>query len=393
VEDCFKIISEYLVTGLRRLHIVNIHDVGPLESWKIKCLLSHCASTLEDLFIRYQIAYNEELDELHHVLQQPESMPLLKCLALSQLGKLPGSEGFLSWLWERCSQVERLELSELNDLQSLVDSLPIHMPNLNSIRLTQLGLSDENIAVLLSKSHKGWKEVCKEHLKGLWQSTQRILMEHCLTLERLEIHGCKGFTSIWKAQILAASPNLHTFSTLDGGWFEGTSFFHAHSFINQDPHTGELKTWACESSLKTLKVCITGVPMPGFHGVSEWGAVQETNPGQAREIQGHLYDRLARLTHLETLWLAQENRVMDKPDCLEMSLESGLHKLAGLKELKELSIEHLKTRIGVQEVQWMVDQWPKLRTILGLGSQRSEEAKEAMEWLRKYHPEICLSQW
>jgi len=354
--------------------------------------LKHCESTLEHLYIGTSIGYNERLDEMHKVLQQPESMPLLKCLALSQHGSLPGSEAFLSWLWERCSPVERLELCDLNDLpQSLVDGIPIHMPNLNSIRLSRLDLSNEKIASLLSKSHKGWKEVRMEHM-SIWQSTHTVLMEqHCLMLERLEVHNCNAFNGVWKAQILAASPNLHTFSTLDDDWFKGTPFFHAHSFINQDPHTGELKTWACESSLKTLEICITGVPRPDSHGVSEWGVVQETNPGQARGIQGRLYDRLARLTHLETLWLAEENRVMDRLECLEMSLDSGLHRLAGLKELKELSIERLKTRIGVQEVQWMVDQWPKLRTIFGLESQRTEEAKEAMEWLRKYHPEICLS--
>jgi hypothetical protein len=69
VDDYFKIISECLVPGLRRLHIRNSYDGRPLESWKIKCLQSHCASTLEYLLIGLHIAYNKELDELHHVLQ------------------------------------------------------------------------------------------------------------------------------------------------------------------------------------------------------------------------------------------------------------------------------------------------------------------------------------
>ncbi|KAK3810970.1 MAG: hypothetical protein J3Q66DRAFT_57671, partial [Benniella sp.] len=395
-DECVKIIGEYVVPGLRGLIVLRTDD-RYLESWKIKYLLKHCASTLEYLSIEMDnIPYNEELDEMHQVVQQPESMPLLKWLALAKLDN--SSEAFLSWLWERCSQVELLELSGLNNLPgSLVDSLPIHMPNLNSIHLIELSLSDEKIAALLSITRNGWKDIRMAYFNGLHlRRTHRALMEHCLTLEELEIHNC-AINGVQKAQILAASPNLHTFCTLEDDWFKGDSYFDVHSFIDRDPQTGELKTWACESTLKTLKVKITGVPILGSHGVRGWGmggseVVREAYPGQAREIQGHVYDRLARLTHLETLWLAQENRV-DRLECLDMSLDSGLHKLAGLKELKELGIEHLKTRIGVQEVQWMVNQWPKLRTILGLKSQRTEEAKEAVEWLQKHHPEICLSQW
>ncbi|KAK3810978.1 MAG: hypothetical protein J3Q66DRAFT_390897 [Benniella sp.] len=394
VDEYVKIIGEYVVPGLRDLIIVTTDD-RYLESWKFKYLLKHCTSTLEYLSIGLDnIAYNEELDEMHQVVQQPESMPLLKWLALTKLDN--SSEAILSWLWERCSQVERLELSDLNNLpQSLVDSLPIHMPNLNSIHLIELSLSDEKIAALLSITRNGWKDIRMAYFNELHlRRTHRVLMEHRLTLEELEIHNC-AINGVQKAQILAASPNLHTFCTLEDDWFKGDSYFDVHSFIDRDPQTGELKTWACESTLKTLKVKITGVPILGSHGVRGWGmggseVVREAYPGQAREIQGHVYDRLARLTHLETLWLAQKNHAMDSPECLGMSLESGLHKLAGLKELKELGIEHLKTRIGVQEVQWMVDQWPKLRTILGLERQHTEEAEEAMEWLHKYHPEICL---
>ncbi|KAF9344867.1 hypothetical protein BGX34_005263, partial [Mortierella sp. NVP85] len=374
LDDGFKIISEYLTPGLRRLHIGNSRYSWSSESWKIKSLLSHCASTLEDLSIRFQIAYNEEPDELHHVLQLPASMPLLKCLALGELGNLPGSEMFLSWLWERCSQVEHLELNALNDLpQSLVDSLPIHMPKLNSIHLIKFGLSDAKIAELLSKFHKGWKEV---HMEDLYeqslQCTHRILMEHCLTLERLKICSCKGFRGIWKAQLLAACPNLHTFISLeDSGPFRSPSL-DAHSFIDQDSRTGALKTWACEPSLKTLKVSIQFAPGRYLPNVLSPYPVQ--NP----EMEGLVYDRLARLTHLDILWLGQENHVYES---LKMSLESGLHKLAGLKELRELDTRRLLARIGVREVQWMVDQWPELHTVRFM-ERHTAETTEAKEWLQ-----------
>jgi len=73
-----------------------------------------------------------------------------------------------------------------------------------------------------------------------------------------------------------------------------------------------------------------GIPRPD---VKEDEAEKETYPGQGREMQGRVYDRLARLTNLETLWLQGDARYNRCHGCLEMSLESG-HRLKGLRKLK-----------------------------------------------------------
>ncbi|KAF9944865.1 hypothetical protein BGZ72_001885, partial [Mortierella alpina] len=53
-------------------------------------------------------------------------------------------------------------------------------------------------------------------------------------------------------------------------------------------------------------------------------------------------------------------------ECLEMTLESGLMNLHGLKKLQVLDVQGMAQRIGVDEVQWMTEHWPKLRAIYGL---------------------------
>jgi hypothetical protein len=73
-----------------------------------------------------------------------------------------------------------------------------------------------------------------------------------------------------------------------------------------------------------------------------------------------------------------------------MSLESGLHKLSTLKNLEELNVTCLAVRIGVEEVQWMVENWPRLRVIYGLDGNSSSE-KKAVEWLKEHRPGIKLS--
>lgn len=51
---------------------------------------------------------------------------------------------------------------------------------------------------------------------------------------------------------------------------------------------------------------------------------------------------------------------------MELSLASVLDELAGLKELEILDGTQLAHRIGMAEVQWMVDNWPKLKSIPGV---------------------------
>jgi len=106
-------------------------------------------------------------------------------------------------------------------------------------------------------------------------------------------------------------------------------------FTNRDQEAGTLRTWACEASLKDLKIKITGIPRSY---VKEDEAEKETYPGQGREMQGQVYDRLARLTSLEVLWLKGDTRGRTASGCLDMSLESGLCTLSELKMLKELDV-------------------------------------------------------
>ena len=132
-----------------------------------------------------------------------------------------------------------------------------------------------------------------------------------------------------------------------------------------------------------LEVKIAGIPRPDLERKV---VVREAYPGQGREIQSQVYNRLGRLTNLETLRVGDQVGRFQY-DCLEMSLESGLDKLSGLKALKELNTESLATKIGIKEVQWMGN-WPKLSTIYGLDGRGRDV--EAVEWLRANRPKIVV---
>ncbi|KAF8979211.1 hypothetical protein CPC16_011837 [Podila verticillata] len=53
-------------------------------------------------------------------------------------------------------------------------------------------------------------------------------------------------------------------------------------------------------------------------------------------------------------------------NCLEMSLESGLSALEGLKKLRVLDVRRMAHRVGVQELDWMQENWPRLEAVRGL---------------------------
>ncbi|KAF9350337.1 hypothetical protein BGX34_001275 [Mortierella sp. NVP85] len=388
-DELLKTLTEFAVPHVRSL-VVKSRSVFPgLESWRLKYLLNHCSNALEDLTLNVNIYYEDQRSE-EQDKEEPSPWMLLKRLRLERCGDKSGSRAFWSWLWKKCDKVELLRVEEIGEISdNLVEGIVTHMPNLDKIHLEGLALTNEEIVALLASSRHGWKEVRMEFLRAFEASTKEVLMRHCSTVERLELIRCSCIMDNQKIQILASNPKLCDFIDLrpGGNWTDWTWCFRASTFIDQDPSTGSLREWSSESSIKTLKIKITDIPRPDIHPLGK-SVVEETYPGQGREIQGRVYDRLSRLTNLETLWLGGESSKWILRGCLEMSMDSGLHRLSGLKSLKELNVSFMRTRIGVKEVQWMTEQWPKLRIIYGL--QEAGRSKRPVEWLQQYHPEICL---
>jgi hypothetical protein len=224
------------------------------------------------------------------------------------------------------------------------------------------------------------------------------LTRHSSTLEELYLHqGFRGLTGGDLVNIFRSSPNLHTFEDSDLHSYMGNPSwyrFTANVIIDEYYPTHNPNPWQCESSLKVLKIKIIGIPRPDLNA---GGVGNADTSEQEQRYQTQVYERLSRMTRLETLWLGNrpynsyintEGDMQDQLDCLEMSLESGLHILSSLRLLSELSVAGMSTRIGLKEVQWMVEHWCRLRVIYGLDE--DGYSKEAVEWLKEHHPEIAV---
>jgi hypothetical protein len=308
----------------------------------------------------------------------------------------PQPTTFWSWFYERCDQVERIEVSKFRRgaAESISKDILKYMPRLNEITIGDgtsrySAIKPDRVRSLLSGSRNGWKTiVLRMPVKFMFRSRGAI-RKHFPIIEVIRMDPVSYQTSELM-EMLSSSPNLNTFCGI-----AGRMGLNSNAFVDQDPDTSVLKTWLCESSLKVLKVGIGHIPRPELEG---YGVTEEAHPGQGREIQGRVYDRLARLTNLETLSLGDipeevtlswSREVRIQRDCLEMSLESGLHKLSELSKLKELNVLGMKARIGIGEVQWMTEHWPRLRVLRGL-DERDEGTKAAVQWLQEHHPKINL---
>ncbi|KAG0246901.1 hypothetical protein B0O80DRAFT_466744 [Mortierella sp. GBAus27b] len=401
--DMLKVIGESLVPHVRHLLIGSPYRHRRIEAWRLMNLLEQCSSILERLTLFVDVSYTDnKYDNVSE--EQPESKAKswesLKELKLFVYKDISDSNAFLPWLWKRCEHVERLEAYGVSGItQNLADTMVAHMPNLNELYLGwdnqhSKTLTDDEVATILSGSRGGWKALEIRNTVKIGQAAKKALEKHHSTLEELAVYGYDTLMEYDLTQALISSPNLRVLVAVEDEYSLRSRYplITADKFIDWDPARSLSTPWACEATLRELKVVITGIPRPDLTGE---GVIKEKYLGQGPELQGLVYDRLARLMNLETLWLGHNPNIMrndpekaKRKDCLELSLESGLHKLAGLKALKELNVWGMRLRMGSKEAQWMVEHWPGLRAIYGLDEW--EYDKEAAKWLRARHPELDL---
>lgn len=286
---------------------------------------------------------------------------------------------------QACVSLRSLEIEILkpDSCQLLATAIKTYLPNLDTIIIhsEDWELTDENKAPVFSACQKGWRSIGVAQAGPL---TVEAVVKHCSALEVLNLRKAQGLTSKLMVQILSSSPRLETFVTLIEGHYENDgpcsdedTHFLAEDFIDAaDPSSDPLRPWACESSLKVFCAKITGIPRlditQTFSGqpLEESMAFPEAYPGQSLDLQGRVYERLARLTRLERLELGHEDRYLDYEHRdnwteeeeeefdamdyqyarLEMSLKSGLRRLEGLKELRVLGVSRMNVCIGREAV-------------------------------------------
>lgn len=385
-----------------------------------------CQLVQEDYLAQHQLQPEGEEERKFSVLSKYG--PWIQELTLSTLSYFPGlsdsqansqantsaspefptTGGLGPAILQGCPNLKKLTVRLMTDACSglLAATLKSHLRNLTAIEQDGYFVqnTDSAVAEMLSACHAGWKYI---RLPILGVHSAEALIKHCPTLEALKVKETPGWSSAHMHQILSSCPRIHTFETLadEESRVVHRTHFLAKDFIDFDQTSNSLAAWKSESSLKVFRAKVMGIPRPGVTPYDHYEppaeeVLREAYLGQSQELQHLVYERLARFSHLEELHLGHESRDVGDEflyidgdadyqyECLEMTLKSGLWILEGLSELRVLSVMRMETRIGVEEVKWMVKHWPKLQAIHGLNVNRDE--REASQWLKEECPWIQM---
>ncbi|KAK3805804.1 MAG: hypothetical protein J3Q66DRAFT_122804 [Benniella sp.] len=391
-------------TAIQQLSHLSIRS--RLHDWTFKYIMSRCSTSLETLEIfALRLSDESDLPAIEIDAEGLEPLANLKRLAITNGGLIHSDQ--LYSLWRRCGSIESLGLLNCDGdhVIHMTDIIETFFPNLTAITLSHnLGsyFNGMDMLRILSTSRQGWRSVDLRGYLAFNEHSWEELFRHTSTLENVTFGRWDHQEGIELVRVLSSFPKLQTFITHADGWIECNQLISidAKDWIYQDPLSGSLTPWPCEHILTDLRIKISGIPRPDVTrrpGPRRQPVMAESYTGEGRMIQHQVYKRLSRFVNLEVLCLGSVYCFCEdtsKPvgyvdhqyECLEMSLESGLDQLGGLKRLRILNVSLMAHKVGLQEAQWMAEQWPKLHEVHGLGS--GSGSRKARHWFKKNYPGV-----
>ncbi|KAG0053108.1 hypothetical protein BGZ83_001653 [Gryganskiella cystojenkinii] len=232
---------------------------------------------------------------------------------------------------QACRRLEELSLSKIHGFrnQQLGRILDLIEPG----RLFKIDLSSTRF------NRRSW-----EIFRNVHESA------HCLSIRELSLDGCRQLLGKAVQEMLCSMPQLE--------------IFRAESLRDTDIHEDPLP-WVC-LGLKELQLGFKIESTPPtrsnfFPFLPRWISVQEQRHRHEQEQQRRsliFWSQLKRLTKLEILtrFVPQDEQ---SGSLVRLSLKEG--GLAELKSLRQLRVvDENVTRSGEEEVEWMLENWPRL---------------------------------
>ncbi|KAG0242931.1 hypothetical protein BGW41_003096 [Actinomortierella wolfii] len=234
--------------------------------------------------------------------------------------------------------------------------------------------TDEDIAKVISLSSQ-WTNI-ELYSDMIEPMTMAAIADHCEHLETLKFVGRKDGDLLGShlQAVLNKAPKLKSLEA-------PLPNDHDTMITDRDILSSE---WAT-TSLEHLDLKIL-VPRPTDD------FLDNTAVRSSRDIQRQVLRRLGQQKRLRKLVLGG---MVVSPSawsyhhqfsCLEMTLESGLDELVGLKDLEELYIHHMDHHVGVPELEWMAEHFPKLWKLRGLEDAYRPRSPKVLQWLWTHRP-------
>lgn len=351
--------------SVRELHLSAI--ISPQTA---RFLLDNLPEQIQTLVLNVRGREEDSKEKLPSIVKErPRDHHSLKSLVI--YGKYGGFEDYL-WLpfLTTCGK----GLTVLHGLRS--DSILLQTPGLFS----QLGIiikdleprhflnehdsSDSDIANIISLDVP-WTTINLSNCRHAGPKAVKAILRHCMTLEIIYLSRCELLSNTDFVSILGSTRKLCGFRT-DGLVLRRHD--PSPTFLTTDDMLG--LRWASFS----LRTFCCPIKVPRANGdVEERGRDAEwsSSVGDSRKAQRQVFRQISRLTKLRVLRLGDSRGGRKSHHAyqwysLDMTLESGLGELKGLKQLEILDVRMMNHDIGIQELEWMNRCWPSLRCVLGL---------------------------
>ncbi|KAF9331689.1 hypothetical protein BGZ91_012024 [Linnemannia elongata] len=201
------------------------------------------------------------------------------------------------------------------------------------------------------------------------------IVDNCERLEVLDImdSGARGLLGSHLQAILGKATRLRR---LRAHWLLAADKISATDILSSE--------WATTSLEHVdLKIDVPRVDDDTLSNNTE--ALQSSHDTQRQVLR-----RFGQQTNLRTLiigGMAVTPVFGHQRNCLEMTLESGLDELVGLRNLELLDIHHMDHRVGVPELEWMDQNLLNLRQLIGMENSLTPPSPEIQQWLHTHRPE------
>ncbi|KAG0257331.1 hypothetical protein DFQ27_005200 [Actinomortierella ambigua] len=358
-------------------HMPHLQDLHLASTWRgdVKVLLEELPECIRTIWLRNVhytgSCFNSTNGSSNVTSDSADAMAVRRHPALESFvieGDLSGQDALvLAPFLKSCSQ----KLKHVEGLESTFYQTPMVVEALLEIGYRwkvlvrqpwQHYLSDAQLADIIRRSAH-WTHI-DLHTCVVGPLTADAIVENGAHLETLEVFdsGAKGLMGSHLQTVLCRAPHL---LSLQAHWLVEQDVIHAADILSSD--------WVTTSLVRIdFKI---DVPRATREDAPDSAAVQSS-----RDVQRQILRRLGQQKNLQ--WLAIGGMVIipqlggfrHQRNCLEMTLESGLDELAGLKSLEFLDVHHMDHRIGLPELEWMQEHLPNLQHI---GRFIAIEAQEA----------------
>ncbi|KAG0317926.1 F-box and leucine-rich repeat protein 4 [Dissophora globulifera] len=327
--------------------------------------------------------YNNQISAQQPKGYQPSTTNCssIRTLSLRQAGL---RQDFLVNLTSQCPHLEHLSLLNgwgFYPSTRFATILSEACPNLARLEFREqaLDLQDEFFVSLCQQFPR--LQWIHAGMTGFSSGALEAVRMHCRDIVSLNLDGARGIQSPALVQILNTCEALEVFSA------QGVVLNGRDLCSSKD---GGLTKWACRG-LVTLVLDVEIY-------ASAASSSSPVQPESVKSIRQRIYEQLADLSRLKTLGLGGGHRVGGVEPGVDLTLESGLEQLATLQCLERLDLRRMVRMVGKEDLQWMVQHWPRWR-FLEAGKSRKpynrapDKTFRAIEWLSRARPglEIQLS--